>query len=160
MADPRDGAAAMVRGMALNRMGRYDLAARTFGAFEKAGGTNQHLDFEYGVALLRTGKHADARARLEKARTSNLGNLPLIQMNLGLASAGLRQWDQAEAAFKAVGEASAHKPDSLLLLSGLAKRRGDEAQAKLLYEELMRLAPDSEAAKTIKTIAAELSKKS
>lgn len=108
-----------------------------------------------GNALLKMEKFAEARVPFEKALSlyaNDPRTVPLASLGLGQADLGLKNYDQAEAAFNKVLTAdaqSAVRPDAELGLAKVYEAKGKTKEAVDLYNKVMaagRGEPASEAA--------------
>ena len=94
-----------------------------------------------GGAMLKTGRYAEARDAFEKVRSTPLGKL-----GLGQAYFGLKDLDQAEAAFKELLNADPQNLDAKLGLGKVFESKGNVKEAVALYDPVWRQGRGDEAA--------------
>ena len=148
-ADPRDGAAAYGRALALFAGGKNAEAASMFAAYEKAGGRNPRLDLDYGSALVRSGKAKDGIARLERYGASGRPDAGEAKLMLGAAYVSEKRFGDAEGALKGASAIEAYRPSALLLLAGMEVKRDRKATAQEYLATLRKEAPNSAALKAL-----------
>lgn len=145
-ADGRDGRAAFVRAAALTRLGRGKDAAVAFERYAKAGGKHRELDREWGLALLAAGRPAEAQAKFEGFLRANPGRSE-VNLLVGHAAMLASNYDQSQAALKAVYDDEALRPAALSMLIDLELRRGHSMPAYWYLMELQARYPESIEAK-------------
>lgn len=149
-ADPKDAEALYFEGAALNRLGRFEDA---LSRLERAGTTGYKgpgLVFDTGWALLRLGRWIDAVVQLEQFEKTIPGRGKTSEF-LGQAYFGLKQYDRAEAKLKeAIQRDPELKPTALLHLAALETERNNPQAAERYLETLLKEAPDSPIAKSLK----------
>ncbi len=148
-ADPRDGAAAYGRALALSAGGKNAEAAAMFAAYEKAGGKNPRLDLDFGTALVRSGKVKDGIARLERYDAAGRPDAGEAKLMLGAAYASEKRFGDAERALKNASAIEAYRPTALLLLGGLEAKRDRKAESQTYLAMLKKDAPNSPASKAL-----------
>ena len=122
--EPRDANAALVRGMALNRLGRHAAAATAFEDYIARGGNNRGVVVEYAWSLLATGEADDAAALLEGYLRVDPNSSP-AQLLLGEAYLARNEPAKAEPSLKRALADKALRPRALYGLVALEASRGD-----------------------------------
>jgi tetratricopeptide (TPR) repeat protein len=150
-AEPRDANAVLVRGLALNRLGRHAAAASVFEDYIARGGNNRGVVVEYAWSLLATGEADDAAALLEGYLRAD-PNAGAAHLLLGEAYLAKNQPAKAEAALKRALADKALRPRALLGLVALEAARGDGKAVLAHAIDLMRNEPRSPEALTVAEI--------
>lgn len=122
--EPRDANAVLVRGMALNRLGRYAAAATTFEDYIARGGNNRGVVVEYAWSLLGIGEVDDAAALLEGYLRVDPNSSP-GQLLLGEAYLAKDDLAKAEPSLKRALADKALRPRALFGLVALEVSRGN-----------------------------------
>lgn len=123
-AEPRDANAVLVRGLALNRLGRHAAAASVFEDYIARGGNNRGVVVEYAWSLLATGEADDAAALLEGYVRAD-PNASAAHLLLGEAYLAKNDPAKAEAALKRALVDKTLKPRALYGLVALEASRGN-----------------------------------
>ena len=134
---PRDGRAAFLRAVALDRMGRSNAAADAFAAYARAGGRQPELDFEWGMSLLHAGRPTEAAQRLRPYLDANPTSARAM-LALGQAQLALSRFDDAERLFRAAAADPAARAPALLRLAASQSGRGDNDAARVTLDSLSR----------------------
>lgn len=136
-ADPQDGAAHFLAGVALNRLGRHGEALKSLQRAEQLETEFRDLYFELGWAYLFTHQYqhaVDALTHYEKIKPGRA----VAQELLGRAFLGLNQDDKAEAAFREALRRDARlAPTCNYYLGAIALRRGEREQATRLLDAVV-----------------------
>jgi len=155
-ADPNDAEAFFAMGVPLNRLRRH---AEALSALERAralGSTQPELPFETGWALLAARRFQDAATQLERYEAARPGRGQTSEF-LGRAYLALGQADKAEARLKeALARDPNLKPTVLFYLAAVARAREDSRTAGARLEDLLREAPESPLARTLREQLARL----
>ncbi len=150
LADPNDAEAFFFQGAALDRLGRFQDALSGLEKANAMGFKGPALAFDTGWALLRLARWSDAIVQLEYFEKAVPGRGKTSEF-IGRAYFGLGQYDKAEAKLKeAIQRDPALKPTALLFLAAIEQERKNPAAAKVYLETLLREAPESAIAQTLK----------
>jgi Tfp pilus assembly protein PilF len=122
--EPRDANAALVRGMALNRLGRHAAAATAFEDCIARGGNNRGVVVEYAWSLLATGEVDDAAALLEGYLRVDPNSTP-AHLLLGETYLTRNELAKAEPSLKRALADKGLRPRALYDLVALEASRGD-----------------------------------
>jgi len=149
-ADPKDTEALYFQGAALNRLGRFQEALPRLEKASAMGFKGPGLTFDTGWALLRLGRWIDAIVQLEQFEKAVPGRGKTSEF-LGQAYFGLKQYDRAEVKLQeAMRRDSELKPTVLFYLAVLEQERKNPAAAERYLETLLKEAPESPIAQTLK----------
>ena len=155
-ADPADAQAVFFRGAALNRLSRHAEALPRLQEAARLGSNHPDLPFELGWALLGLGHWHAAILHLERYEQSRPGRGQTSEF-LGRAFLALGDVDRAEAKLKeAITRDPALRATALLFLARLEQARGNADEAARLLDTLLREAPESPLARTLREQLARL----
>lgn len=132
---PRDGRAAFLRAIALDRMRRSNAAADAFAAYARAGGRHPELDFEWGMSLLHAGRPADAAEKLTLYHAAQPSS-PRAMLALGQAYLAQSQFDAAERLFRSAATDPAARSSALLRLAASQSGRGAAEAARITLDRI------------------------
>ena len=151
-ADPQDGDAHFLTGLALNRLGRHSEALASLEQAEKLKTQYRDLYFELGWAYLFTRQFKQAVSALTRYETIKPGR-GIAQELLGRAHLALGEDDKAEAALR---EALRRDPRLAATcnyyLGALALRRGEKEKAVSLLEDLSKKEPSTAVGRSARTM--------
>lgn len=133
IADPKDAEAKFFQGVALNRLALHEEALAQIESARAAGVQNKSMDFEYGWALLGTGRFEQARTALQAYKSANPDSakaselIGRAELSLGNEAAGQKAFDEAERLDPSLASSIA------FFRAGLAQAKGEAlAGAELL----------------------------
>jgi len=151
-ADPQDGDARFLAGLALNRLGRHREALATLREAEKLKTQYRDLHFELGWALLFQGENRQAIAALSHYESLKPGR-GLTQELLGRAHLALGEDAKAEAALReALRRDPRLAPTCSYYLGAIALRRGEARKGAELLEDLAQRQPDTAAGRSARDL--------
>lgn len=122
----------------------WPLVNRRFQLYRDWGGNlNPRMRFEWGTALMNTGRLPEAAAMMASAIRDADPNVPLIVATFYLGSIQFQQeqFAAAEATLRSISQDSGNKPLRYYLLGRLAERRDAPAEALNLYDQSLRSDP-------------------
>ncbi|CAN0363243.1 unnamed protein product, partial [Discosporangium mesarthrocarpum] len=136
VADPDDYRAALLRGVALNRLGRHAAALGSLDYARLGGVTGARLDYETGWAAVAVGDWQRAVDALEAYEAERPGDGKTSEF-LGRAWLGLGDLDKAEAALReAMKRDPALTDTATLALAEVESRRGELADARRMLSDV------------------------
>jgi len=142
-ADPQDGDAHFLTGVALNRLKRHREALASLQEAERLKTQYRDLHFELGWARLFERQYQRAVDALTHYESIKPGRA-LTQELLGRAYLGLNQDDKAEVAFREALKRDARlAPTCNYYLGAIAMRRGEREKAAQLLDAVARQQPES-----------------
>jgi len=149
-ADPSDPDALFYLGAVLNRDGRPGEALTRLQGARQKGVRHPDRDFEIGWSLLGVGRFAEAVEALERYERLRPGRGKASEF-LGRALLGIGRLDEAERKLnEALARDAALKPGVLYYLALVEQERGRPDAARARLEELLREAPDSALAQSVR----------
>ncbi len=155
-ADPNDAAAFFFQGTALNRLARFKEALEKLEKAKAMGSKHPELAFETGWSLLRVGRFKEAVSELEAYEKGRPGRGKTSEF-LGRAYLVLGELDKAEAKLKeALQRDPSLKPNVLYALAQLERRRNNREASLRYLDTLLKEAPDSPLARTVREESARL----
>lgn len=155
-ADPADGRAAFLRGIALNRAGNPLGALAALQYARVAGYRHPQLDYEAGWAAVASGAWAEGAQYLEDYEKSRPGNAKVSEW-LARAYLALGQYDLAEALFHQAMERDADgtRQTALLGLAEIERLKGNRRGANDLARRAAAADPGSPVGRVVREALAD-----